>query len=692
MRPSLTYRPDIDGLRAVAVLSVVAHHVAPTVVRAGFVGVDIFFVISGYLITRIVYADATAGRFSFTDFYWRRGRRIVPALLVVLTATWCLGAALLTGPEFLSLGKHVAAAGVFGSNIQLWREVGYFDSEAGVKPLLHLWSLGVEEQFYLAWPALLLLVSRRPRSAVVWVLLLAALSLAVSAWSAVAAASAGFFLLPARLWELLAGGALAIAATRGHGIERAPTLSADARRHLASALSWIGVALLVASFVWINEARPYPGTWAMLPVISAVAFIAAGPNTFVNRVVLGNRWAVGIGLISYPLYLWHWPLLSMLDIVSADLGLGGAALFGTRLFVASSSVLLAWLTHRLVERPVQRLATARIARGERLSRQTLYFVAPLLAVACLGAVTVSLHGIPARYAGPLARDEVAVLAASSRRRAMARYPNVVRCSFTTDVPHPEQCLRSLAAAPRVALLGDSHAEAAFPGLSGALPDISVQLMSHTRCPPLLGSAVRTDFTDPTCVAAMEAAVATLAQDRSVRTVVLVSRGPLYLTAGAQPARPPAHRTLGADRLPGAPRTNPARLAIFRDGLRRTVVALTRAGKEVILVHDVPELNFRPRDCVVGRPLGLRAPIAPCSIARATVDERNADYRATLGALAATLPGAHLFDAVPVFCDQHSCAAMEGDALLYADDNHMSLRGSERLGASLGAMVRSTLRD
>jgi peptidoglycan/LPS O-acetylase OafA/YrhL len=246
-----------------------------------------FFVISGCLITRIVYADATAGRFSFTDFYWRRGRRIVPALLVVLTATWCLGAALLTGPEFLSLGKHVAAAGVFGSNIPLWREVGYFDSEAGVKPLLHLWSLGVEEQFYPPGPRCCS-VSRRPRSAVVWVLPARG---TVARGERLAPWRRQVPILPAPGAALGAAGRRC-ARHRGHArsrIERAPTLSADARRHLASALV-DRRGLLVASFVWINEARLYPGTWAMLPVISAVAFIAAGPNTFVNRVVLGNRW------------------------------------------------------------------------------------------------------------------------------------------------------------------------------------------------------------------------------------------------------------------------------------------------------------------------------------------------------------------------------------------------------------------
>jgi peptidoglycan/LPS O-acetylase OafA/YrhL len=198
------YRRDIDGLRAVAVLAVVIHHLAPAALPAGFIGVDIFFVISGFLITRIVWMEASAGRFSYLAFYRRRCIRILPALIVVLAACLVIGALVLTGPEFQALGKHILSASAFVSNIVLWREAGYFDTVSIHKPLLHLWSLAIEEQFYLVWPALMVLVVRYPVGARRGLIGLGLLSLLISVAFARWAPSAGFYLLPARVWELMA--------------------------------------------------------------------------------------------------------------------------------------------------------------------------------------------------------------------------------------------------------------------------------------------------------------------------------------------------------------------------------------------------------------------------------------------------------------------------------------------------------
>jgi hypothetical protein len=352
------------------------------------------------------------------------------------------------------------------------------------------------------------------------------------------------------------------------------------------------------------------------------------------------------------------------------------------------AVLLAWLTHRYVEQPIQRDAAKRLATGGSSRPPLLRLAALLLAVVVLGAGTAGFHGLPGRYAGPLARDEVAVLAESSRRRAMSQVEGAVHCADELPDARPEQCLRSLESPARVVLLGDSHAESAFPGFARALPDISVQVISHTRCPPLVGVATVTDFTQPACSAVMEAALRALTRSTTVETVLLISRGPLYVTSGNDYVR-----SVPGDGPPDVALhiADSTRLALFRDGLRRTAERLAAAGKQVVVLHDVPELGFRPRDCVVGRPLGIRAPIAPCEIDRTAVDARNADYRRTLLAVASEVPGTRFFDSIPVFCNAEHCPVMEPDGRLrYADDNHLSLRGSQHLAAPLATLVRTTL--
>jgi hypothetical protein len=475
-----------------------------------------------------------------------------------------------------------------------------------------------------------------------------------------------FFLLPARLWELLAGGLIAVGATRPEVAAARLWLGERTVRVLREALAWSGVTLLAVSFARITDALPYPGTWAALPVASTVAFIAAGPDALVNRAVLGHPVSVALGRISYPLYLWHWPLLSLLAIVGPDLGVADGRSFDPNLVAAAVAVLLAWLTYRFVEQPIQRDAATRLATGGSPRRPLLGLASLLLAVVILGAGTAAFHGLPGRYAGPLAGDEIAVLAESSRRRAMSHVRGAIHCTDELPDARPEQCLRSLKSPARVVLLGDSHAESAFPGFAQALPDVSVQVISHTRCPPLVGVAIETDFTQPACSAVMEAALRALTRSTTVQTVLLISRGPLYVTSGDDYVRSAPLDRPTADALYSADST---RLALFRDGLRRTAERLAAGGKQVVLLHDVPELGFRPRDCVVGRPLGIRAPIAPCQIDRAAVDARNADYRRTLLAVAAEVAGTHFFDSIPVFCNEEHCPVMEPDGRLrYADDN------------------------
>jgi len=383
--PHLKYRPDVDGLRAVAVLPVVAFHAFPTAVTGGFVGVDIFFVISGYLITGILLRSLHEDTFSIRGFYARRVRRIFPALIVVLVASFVLGWQLLEPWALKQLGKHIVAGAGFVSNLALWNEVGYFDASADRKPLLHLWSLGVEEQFYIVWPVLLWFLWRN-RIPIAWSL--AAISIASFVASLILtkeAPSAAFYSPMSRAWELGAGSLLACL----HRQARTETIRTRFAQAWLTAAPVLGLALIAATIFTLTRADSFPGWWAAAPVAGACLVILGDPDSFVNRRVLASRPMVWIGLISYPLYLWHWVLLSF-----ARIDAGGEPSPELRLGLVLLSVVLAALTYYAVERPI------RFGGVQRWKISGL--AAALFGLAVLGGVTFQSGGFTNRF--PLFTD------------------------------------------------------------------------------------------------------------------------------------------------------------------------------------------------------------------------------------------------------------------------------------------------
>jgi peptidoglycan/LPS O-acetylase OafA/YrhL len=337
------YRPDIDGLRAVAVASVVAYHAFPWLLPGGFIGVDIFFVISGFLITTILLQSQMAGDFSYRDFYARRIRRIFPALVLVLAATLLFGWYVLLSGEFSQLGKQITGGAAFVANFVFWGESGYFDTAAETKPLLHLWSLGIEEQFYIFWPLLLGLAWRRRWPILRVILAIAVLSFLVNVLMVHSHRAAAFYSPASRAWELMVGGILACMRLRtGQSSVATPW-----RSHLQSV---VGVGLIVLGLVTTRSDKAFPGWWALLPTLGAVSCIAAGPKGVLNRYLLSSRPMVWIGLISYPLYLWHWPLLVYARIVVGGELEPSAGIRGAMVLAA---VLLAWATYRFAERYVK---------------------------------------------------------------------------------------------------------------------------------------------------------------------------------------------------------------------------------------------------------------------------------------------------------------------------------------------------
>jgi len=335
----LKYRSDIDGLRALAVLGVIIYHAFPKSLPGGFVGVDVFFVISGYLISGILYKGVREDEFSFREFYARRIRRLFPSLITVLTLCLIYGYFVLLRHEYEQLGQHVAAGTLFIQNIVFWQESGYFDTAAVFKPLLHLWSLAVEEQFYIFFPPLLILIWKRrwPMVPLLWAMF--SLSLLANIYASYQARDADFFLTPFRAWEFLAGSLLAWWHYGKSHEEEAP---------FCKLLSWSGALLLLLAMTLIHQGDHFPGWRAILPATGSVMLIAGGKNSWINRKFLSHPVVVWLGLISYPLYLFHWPTLSFVHIVK-----GGNP---SSLYVWGAlgvAFLLTIATYYLVEKPIR---------------------------------------------------------------------------------------------------------------------------------------------------------------------------------------------------------------------------------------------------------------------------------------------------------------------------------------------------
>ena len=454
------YRADIDGLRAVSILLVVAYHAQPWLLRGGFIGVDIFFVISGFLITRIILSEAKAGTFSSLAFYARRVRRIFPALIVVLATTYLIGWIILLPDGFALLGKSTAAGVAFVSNLFQLNQTGYFAPDAAENPLLHLWSLGIEEQFYIFWPLLLVLLLgskyRRIRIAAI-----AAASFGLSLLIFLGLKEWSFYSPLPRAWELLAGGLLASSQVEGVARQSSPL-----RENLLSAA---GLAAIIGAAAALNKESLFPGAWALLPVLGAVLIIIA-PNSTVNRVLLSSRAMVAIGLISYPLYLWHWPLLSYLGIIRN--GVPNAIEIWAVVIVA---FILAWLTYRFVEIPLRRQPKA--VAG-------LSFA--LLAVGLAGIATAANSGFPLRF--PAEIRAIAMLAPQSNDgfgdKCFLEGPGA-----RLDANCIEQGDK-----PLLFLWGDSTAAALYPGLKRAEETVPFRLARFAvpGCAPILAASVSCD--------------------------------------------------------------------------------------------------------------------------------------------------------------------------------------------------------
>ncbi|WDZ78668.1 acyltransferase family protein [Ensifer adhaerens] len=620
------YRPEIDGLRALAVVPVLLFHAGYGLVAGGFAGVDVFFVISGFLITSIIHREIRDGNFSIVGFYERRARRLAPALLLVCAVSIPFALMWMLPQELNAFGKSLYAVNFFASNFLFWDQTGYFEPSTDLMPLLHTWSLAVEEQFYLVFPLLLLGLRRlSAATALKVVLALVALSFAMTQLLARVDPAANFYLLPSRLWELGIGAALALV-----GPDRLDL--ARGRRELLSAL---GLAAIIATYFFVPESAFYPG-FTTVPVVLGTALVLAfaHSDTAVGR-LLSLRPLVAIGLISYSLYLWHQPVFAFARLRAID----GIPAEGYALLIVLCFV-LAYLSWRFVEQPFRK--PKRFGRGA-------VFGATLAAGSAAIALGFGFDGSDG-------------LVARNRELAQLTQPSVglgKKCDAVADL----RCATN--PKPEVAIWGDSFARHLVDGVIASKPDVRLVQLAKNNCGPFLNLSPvvpRLGRNWPQdCARYNEDVRRFLLANRSIRYVVLSSQLSQYLQ----------QETVLVD----GRREMPSEVSLLSDGLRATLAWLEANGFEAVFVAPTPH-DGRDTGLCVARARLLGEPDQRCEPALKDVRKYDQDVLKVVADIADEYPVVSFMN---YLCDADSCKVADKGVSLFEDFGHFSEQGSRQMG-------------
>jgi peptidoglycan/LPS O-acetylase OafA/YrhL len=654
---ALTYRPDIDGLRAIAITAVVAYHAGLPWIRGGFVGVDIFFVISGYLIGYIIYSEMRTHKFSFGRFYVRRAKRILPALLALMLILYAIVTALMVASELTAFAKSALFALGAMSNIWFWRGITYFSPNAELNPLLMTWSLGVEEQFYILFPFVLLLLRKAsPKKVFLTLGCLVCSSFGLSLWCATQHPGVAFYLLPPRAWELGLGAMLAI----WHA-ERS-TSGRITRVIETRALPFLGIACILISIFGIDSHMSFPSWIALFPTLGAASLIASKNTTL--SAVLGSRIPVFIGRISYSWYLWHWPFLSITRL-SASQPLSAVA---TSVVVITSFV-VAVLSWWLVEQPFRH---SREVPGRLLPK----YAFAMLLVAVPAVLLIVVHGWPQR----LDKSVVDIDNLVQERQSEPCTADSGVSTLSTD----SRCWITGAKPDAVVLLGDSHASA----LASAIRDLAVKdgwgfhQLTKSSCAPLEGVTSwipSSPLHASQCATFNRLALQNVLTDSSAKVVVIAG----YWSVPIERAK------VGFRFAPVDGPTSNISLETSENNLREGLTALVRhlrsAGKSVVLVEDVPILDFDPLRLEVTQEIPARLQLAklvstdpeatPWHSSISHVVNAHDVSESIVRDVQRSVEGVELVNPFDGFCAASECAFASQGNLFYLDEQHLSNRGA-----------------
>jgi peptidoglycan/LPS O-acetylase OafA/YrhL len=625
----LKYRPEIDGLRAIAVLPVILFHAGFSTFSGGFVGVDVFFVISGYLITSIIAKDIAAGTFSLRDFYERRARRILPALLLVMLCCIPFAWMWMLPMEMKAFSASVVSVCLFASNFLFWHQTGYFDAAAELKPLLHTWSLAVEEQFYIIFPIAILLLWRLGRRNVIWsIAIVAVLSLALSEYASRYNPTANFYLLPTRAWELMTGALCSFAVIR-------PSIARD------NLLSLAGLAAIAVSVFAFDENIPFPSLYALLPVLGTCAILVfARQGTQVGS-LLSLRPVVGIGLISYSAYLWHQPLFAFARLRALK-----EPTWPFMLLLAVVSIALAYLSWRYVEVPARRRGNWPLP-----SRRTVFAAFSAVSVALIAA------GMAGYFTGgfPIRLKSEALLALDRRLTDNQGLSD----SCMGPLSFGPQCKTS--ETPEIIVWGDSYAVPLADGLKSSNPSVSLIQLTQSGCGPIVGIAPlsRTEGLNWSagCLSQNDRVVELIKQTKSLKFAVLSSPFSQFVNDGAQVLTRDLRMVAGKE----------VSLAAFKS----TLEMLNGLGVRPVVVAPPPSPGFDAGKCLANA-LISDEPEAACNFSLSESIRRQKPVRDFLNDIAKDYRVIWLDAAI---CDGDECTAGKDGTFIYRDAGHLSHEGS-----------------
>ncbi len=639
----MKYRREIDGLRAVALMPVMLFHAGFQSFSGGFVGVDVFFVISGYLITSIILAEKQAGTFTLINFSGRRARRILPALFVVMFACLPFAWLWLLPADMIDFSQSLIAVAVFVSNILFWTESGYFETAGELKPLLHTWSLAVEEQYYILFPIFILLAWKLGKR---WVLamlaVLAAFSLALAQWTATTHRSFAFYLLPTRGWEILTGVFIAFyLSPKESRWEKAQPSN--------QALGIIGLSLILASVFIFDKETPFPSLYALMPTIgAALVIVFASDRTIVGR-LLGSKAFVGIGLISYSAYLWHQPMFAFArhrSINEPDKI--------TLMVLAILALVFAYLTWKFVEAPF---------RNRRLFNRSQIFLYGILA--SVAFIAIGLAGILNK--GYLMRWSYFPQISTIQTVMSSRCHTYLR-KTAEQIAKGDICVLGKASVASFAVIGDSHAGALFEAIEAyeSSNPFAFYAFSGEYCAPLLGGFRLNAYQSDDCLQTTSEAYKKIFESKSIKDVVLVAEWANY-TEGYRDGKKPA---LASDDY-GSAAVPAENKVIFSRTLAYTVDAIKSAGKNVIIIKPTPEFKADVTRTATKQMINDIIHSSPT----VTFEEyltRNKNVFQSFE----SLRDVTFVDSASVFCSADLCRSVGNDGkILFSDTNHVTGYGA-----------------
>ena len=637
------YRPDIDGLRAIAIMSVVVFHAFPSLFPGGFIGVDIFFVISGYLITKIILDGASNHTFNLTQFYKKRVKRLFPALLTVLTSCLVIGYFVLLADEYDRFAQHLVGAASFSSNFILWREAGYFDLSSDQKILLHLWSLAIEEQFYLIWPLLIWFLYIRKLNIGKIILFLVLSSLVWCVFHISINKVASFYSPLDRSWELMVGALLAEYSAKNMSQK-------EVFKSWASFLSGLGLVFIVAGFLIINHKSVFPGLLALLPTLGAGLILLSADSSWLGQKILAHPFLVFIGVISYPLYLWHWPLLVFLRLY-----FGPEIPYQFTILAIFFSFILAWLTYKFIELPLRRNRLS-----ENLVSYCLCMVMIVLGV--IGFFIKENNGLTWRYEHNLNERNIRIV----ENRMVVK--DILDCSqiykkLDSDAIRYSTCLET-SAAPKIALLGDSHANHLLYGFANSSSNFlrNTLLVSTASCPPAI------DFiSEKWCSQALQVSLNKISKTPTLGYVVI-----------------------SAAKYSG----NFQDSLLLQEGYEKTITKLLKMNLKVIFIVDPSGIAYDengktrdPEDCVRAQARNLFIKNSPEWCNGIPVGQYHHElYLSLISRLKDRFPRVIFYDSSDLFCPNEKCQIFDDNKLLVEDFNHLSKYGSEKIAKDISTRL------